>query len=163
MTSKKLRKHSLLKTTNTIKKKLEGLKSLTIDRLGYEKKIKINVLRFFTLAAKAEQLAVHGMKIHLYVVDDQVIGLFCSDSAVVRQLTRKEISELFLGQSSYSIWILAKIKRCLTKLAMLNDMSLDHLLVSLEISNCDPTLDLYDKDVFLKSMTIKELIKFFKA
>lgn len=163
MTQKKLRKHSLLKTTNTIKKKLEDLKNLTIDRLGYEKKIKINVLRFFTVTAKAKNLGAQRMKIHLYVVDDQVIGLLCSDSAIVRRLTRKEISELFLGQSSYSIWILAKIKRCLTQLAMLNDLSLDHLLVSLKISNCVPTLDLYDKDVFLKNMAVKELIKFFKT
>lgn len=162
MTPKKPRKHSLLKTTQSIKKKLEELKSLTIDRIGYEKKIKINVLRFFALAAKTERLGLQRMKIHLYALDEQVVGFLCIDEATTRSLSHTEISELFLGQPSYSILVLARIKRCLMELATVNAVPLDQLMVILRISNCIPLIDLYDDGSFLKTMMVKELIRFFK-
>lgn len=163
MTPKKTRKHSLLKTTQSIKKKLEELKTLAIDKIGYEKKIKINVLRFFALTAKTKNIGPQRIKIHLYIIDEQVVGFLGIDGVCDKSLSHNEMSELFLGQPSYGIMVLARIKRCMMELAGVNATSIDQLMVILRISNCIPLIDLYDDGAFLKTMTIKELSRFFMA
>ncbi|PHN08687.1 hypothetical protein [Flavilitoribacter nigricans] len=152
------------KSRTGIKKKLERfITTLTVDPFGYEKNIKINVLRFFSLVAKEELLSQNRLTISIYIHDDNLYGFLDSHMGITRILSRKEISELFTGETTPNAWILDKIKKCIYQISLENSIPDNQLEVLIKIVDCTPTIEFYDVNGYLKDLPIKELVRLVKS
>ena len=105
-----------------------GIKAQLEDYLirSYEKKAKINVLRFLSSYAKRKNIGIAKVSIILSLVEGEVKALLKEESTPI-MLADSQIAQVFVGDEYSTFVILPKIKKCLIQLSQEKGSLLEEL------------------------------------
>ena len=138
------------------------LKNIPVDPFGYEKKIKINVLRYLTLAARSEGISPYRLRISIHLLEDKLQCWLYNNSEAIQMLNSQDLTELFTGENSLpNTLVIRKVKKSLKSLQEKERLE-GHMRVMIAVSGCDPVAELYSEDDFLRKISIKELLQSLK-
>lgn len=158
----------MLKKSKSLREKLkDAVTDLTVDIFGYQKKISDNIISHTELISKQIMVPKERLFLKIFQKDHSIKAFLFNQSRAIQVVPVKELSHFFMDRDTASLpsiqnKIAFGIKKYLKDFSIENNLDVEVIDIWIHVKGDKVMIQAFNKDQFIKDISISSLIKFFR-
>ncbi|EDP94129.1 hypothetical protein U8527_06665 [Kordia algicida OT-1] len=155
-------------TLSTFSQKIRNaVTDLSVDIFGYEKMVTKNIIQNTAFISSKTKIPKARLFLKIVQKDHTIKAYLFDQSKAIQAIPTKELAYFFIDRETAELSriqnkIAFSIKKYLNDFALKNGLNVENLAVWIHVKDEKVIIDAFDKDQFVKEISMSSLIKFFR-